>query len=99
MLGSISPTAAEAESAATTLTVTGSGFVEQSSVSWNGGSRPTSFVAPSRLTATIPASDLVSVVSHRERVEPGGYLLSMRDRLITSWGSDRWTLDLPASPN
>lgn len=75
VLGSISPTAVEAGSGATTLTVTGSGFVEQSSVSWNGGSRPTSFVSPSRLTATIPASDLVSAGTATVRVSspaPGG---------------------------
>ncbi len=44
-----------------TLTVVGSGFVDGSSVRWDGSSRPTTFVDSTRLTAAIPAADLTSI--------------------------------------
>ncbi len=44
-----------------TLTVVGTGFVEGSSVRWDGAPRPTVFVDSTRLTAAIPASDLTSI--------------------------------------
>ncbi|MGH9779511.1 MAG: IPT/TIG domain-containing protein, partial [Candidatus Acidiferrales bacterium] len=44
-----------------TVEVNGSGFVNGSSVvRWNGMNRLTSFMSPTQLTATIPASDLLS---------------------------------------
>ena len=44
-----------------TLTVVGSGFVDGSSVRWDGSARPTTFVDSTRLTATIAAADLTSI--------------------------------------
>jgi len=44
-----------------TLTVTGSGFVAGSVVDWNGGTRATTFVNGSKLTAAISASDINAV--------------------------------------
>lgn len=46
-----------------TLTVSGSGFLSTGTniVKWNGQPRTTHFVNPSRLTATIPDSDLTSI--------------------------------------
>jgi hypothetical protein len=41
-----------------TLTVNGTGFLSGSVVKWNGSSRTTTFVNNSRLTASIPASDV-----------------------------------------
>lgn len=41
-----------------TLTVTGTGFVNGSTVNWNGSPRTTSFVSSSKLTAAILASDV-----------------------------------------
>ncbi len=41
-----------------TLTVNGSGFDGGSVVRWNGADRPTTLLCPTRLSATIPASDL-----------------------------------------
>ncbi len=41
-----------------TLTVTGNGFANGSSVQWNGQARPTTYVSESQLTAVIPSSDL-----------------------------------------
>lgn len=57
-LTSISPTTVTAGSGATTLTVTGTGFVNTSAVQWNGNGLPTNFVSPTELTATISSADL-----------------------------------------
>ncbi len=54
----LSPSAVAAGGAAFTLTVTGTNFVDTSTVQWNGASRPTTFVSSTRLTAAIPASDI-----------------------------------------
>ena len=43
-----------------TLTVTGSGFVSDSVVNWNGSPRATTFVSSSQLTASISASDIAT---------------------------------------
>jgi len=43
-----------------TLTVTGSGFVSDSTVNWNGSPRTTTFISSSRLTASISASDIAT---------------------------------------
>jgi hypothetical protein len=58
-LTSISPTSAPAGSAALTLTVTGSGFINGAVVSWAGTPLPTTYVSATELTATISA-DLLS---------------------------------------
>ncbi len=42
------------------LTINGSGFVASSVVKWNGGNRPTSFVSPTQLIATVFASDIAA---------------------------------------
>ncbi len=54
----ISPRVAPAGGAARTLTVDGTGFTRGATIQWNGAARPTTFVSGSRLTTTIPASDL-----------------------------------------
>jgi hypothetical protein len=43
-----------------TLTVNGTGFFSNSVVKWNGLARTTNFVSSTRLTATIPASDIAT---------------------------------------
>lgn len=58
VLTSISPSSAIAGAAGFTLTLTGSAFVNLSSVLWNGSARPTTFVSSTSLTATIYASDV-----------------------------------------
>ena len=56
-----------------TLTVNGSNFVNGAIVRWNGSNRTTTFVSASRLTATIPASDITVVgVAAVSVVNPGG---------------------------
>jgi len=61
---SLAPTGATAGSAATTLTVTGAGFVPSSTVQWTTASATTqlatSYVSDTILTATIPAADVAS---------------------------------------
>jgi len=54
----MSPSAAVVGGPGFTLTVNGSGFDGGSVVRWNGADRPTTLVCPTRLSATIPASDL-----------------------------------------
>jgi hypothetical protein len=59
-LSSISPVRANGGGAAFTLTVTGSNFVSNSSVLWNGVARTTTFVDATGLQASIPATDLAA---------------------------------------
>ena len=59
-VASISPSSRTAGGAAFTLLVNGSGFVSTSTVRWNGGLRPTTFLSTSALTAQIAAGDIAS---------------------------------------
>jgi hypothetical protein len=59
-LASISPTAVTGGGAAFTLTVTGSGFVPNSTVRWNGSARTTTYVSATELHAAVTASDLAT---------------------------------------
>lgn len=71
----LSPSSVEAGSAAFPLTVTGSGFVADSRVHWQGSERPTTFVSASRLRAQISAADVASAGQLHVRVvtpAPGG---------------------------
>lgn len=58
VLTSISPSSAVAGGAGFTLTLTGSGFVNPSSVLWDGAARPTTYTSSTSLTATIYTADL-----------------------------------------
>jgi hypothetical protein len=53
----LSPTTVGWNSAAFTLTVTGSGFSPDAVVQWSGSPRPTSYVSSEQLTAKIAATD------------------------------------------
>jgi subtilisin family serine protease/subtilase family serine protease len=55
----LSPASAAAGGPGFTLTVHGANFFPASGVSWDGASRPTTFVSAGELRATIPASDLL----------------------------------------
>ncbi len=59
-LSSLSPNAAFKGDPAFTLTVTGTNFVPNSVVRWNGNSRTTTYVSSTQLTAAIPAADLTT---------------------------------------
>lgn len=72
---SLSPNSATAGGAAFTLTINGTGFINASSVWWNGSSRTTQFVSATQLTASIPASDIASAGTASVVVQnpaPGG---------------------------
>ena len=58
-----------------TLTVNGTGFVSSSVVNWNGNALATQFVSASKLTATVPAADVVTASTASVTVvtpPPGG---------------------------
>src|SRR5581483_3711565 len=67
-LSGINPSSTVAGSAAFTLSVTGSNFVNSATVEWNGANRTTSFVNNTQLTAMIPASDLTAATTASVRV-------------------------------
>jgi hypothetical protein len=56
----LSPSNIAAGSAGFNLTVNGSGFSNQSTVTWGGFNRTTTFVNANQLTAVIPASDITT---------------------------------------
>jgi len=60
MLTSLSPSSKTVGSPGFTLTVNGSNFVQGATVSWNNSARSTSFVSSIKVTAQIPATDLVT---------------------------------------
>ena len=53
----ISPTSITAGAGATTLDITGTGFVPSSGIDWNGAVLKTTFVSGTEVTATLPAAD------------------------------------------
>jgi len=59
-LSGLSPDSVIAGSGAFTLTLNGTNFIPASVVQVNGSNRTTTFVSSTRLTATIPASDVAS---------------------------------------
>lgn len=59
-LTSIDPPNKTSGEATFTLTVKGTNFVQASRVRWGGNDRTTTYVSATRLTATIPASDIAS---------------------------------------
>jgi hypothetical protein len=63
-LASILPATAPAGAGATTITVTGSGFLPASVVRWNGASRATSYVSSTQLTATVTTTDLSTAAAN-----------------------------------
>ncbi|MGH3371851.1 MAG: LamG-like jellyroll fold domain-containing protein, partial [Nocardioidaceae bacterium] len=54
----LAPESAVAGTAGLTLTVTGSGFMADSVVRWNGAARPTTFVSATEVRAALSAGDL-----------------------------------------
>jgi hypothetical protein len=60
LLNPLVPSAAIPGGAGFTLTVTGTGFVSGSVVTWNGGALATTYVSNCKLTAAVPASDIAT---------------------------------------
>jgi hypothetical protein len=59
-IASLSPTSAASGGPAFTLTVSGSNFVNSSTVKWNGAALVTSYVSAAQLTASVPAGNIAS---------------------------------------
>ncbi len=73
--GGLSPSSALLNGAAFTLTVTGSSFVNGSTVHWGNTALTTTFVNSGKLTASVPASDLTKAGTDNVTVvnpAPGG---------------------------
>ena len=71
----LSPSGAVVGGGAFTLTMTGSNFVFNSMVQWNGVNRPTTFVSKTQLLASIPSTDIMTVGTATVTVSsptPGG---------------------------
>jgi len=62
-LTTLTPNSATAGSPAFTLTADGANFVSGATVLWNGAARTTTFVSATRVTASIPASDIAAAAS------------------------------------
>ena len=90
------PDATKPGGAGFTLTVNGTGFVSGSVVHWNGNARATTFVSPSKLTATITASDIAVAGSglHRSESEPRLSFLSCGTRTAQCRRAMRWIRQL-----
>jgi len=74
-ISSLNPPSATAEGMAFSLMVTGTNFVSNSSVNWNGSPRTTTFGSATQLTASILASDIATAGSANVTVStpaPGG---------------------------
>ncbi len=87
---SLSPSSATAGGAGFTLTVTGSNFINGSTVQWNGASRTTTYVSSTQLTAAILAADIVSAGTATVTVfnpAPGGGTSNAQTFTISAPGS------------
>ncbi|NOT59237.1 MAG: hypothetical protein HOP19_03320, partial [Acidobacteria bacterium] len=85
-IASISPTSKQGGTGAFTLTVTGSGFVNESIVRWNGADRVTTFVNATQLTAAITADDIATAGTASVTVynsPPGGGISAAQTFTIT----------------
>jgi hypothetical protein len=74
-ISALSPATMLQGSSAFTLQVTGSNFTPQSIVQWNGVVRPTTYVSPTQLNASILAGDVATVGAAKVTVQsppPGG---------------------------
>ncbi|MDB5885614.1 MAG: hypothetical protein JWR74_1785, partial [Polaromonas sp.] len=74
-LSSLTPASNAAGGAAFTLTSTGTNFLANSKVFWNGAERPTTFVSATQLSAAIQASDIAAAGTAQVSVfnpSPGG---------------------------
>jgi uncharacterized protein (TIGR03437 family) len=70
---SITPTSAAAGGPGFTLSVVGAGYLSGATVQWNGSALTTTFVAPSQLNATVPASLIATQgTANVTVINPGG---------------------------
>jgi hypothetical protein len=74
-ISAVAPASITAGGPSFNLTVTGTNFVSNSTVQWNGSSRPTAFVSTTAVTATISAADIAAAATASITVfnaAPGG---------------------------
>jgi hypothetical protein len=70
---SLTPSNVTMGGSAFTLTVTGTNFANGAMVYWNGGTRPTTFVSATKVTADIAAADIATAQTLLVYVRnPGG---------------------------
>ena len=81
------PSAAIAGGPAFTLTVDGGSFVSGTTVLWNGTARSTTFVSPTRVTASIAAADIATAGSASVTVRNPDLQLSNARTFTISPGS------------
>ena len=87
LLSALAPANAAAGGPGFTLTVTGSGFVQASTVQWNGANRPTAFVSSTQLTAAISTTDISTLGTAPVTVAnplPGGGISAPLKFTVTS---------------
>lgn len=78
-LTSLTPNTVTAGDPAFTLTVNGSGFGTDSVVFWNGAALPTAYGTGSRVTAQVPATDVLAAGAFPVYVRSGGKNSAMMD--------------------
>ena len=86
---SLSPTSKVANTGAFTLTVNGTNFTSASVVRWNGSNRTTTYVSPTQLTASIPATDITAAGTASITVATGTAVSN----------AQIFTIDPPATPS
>jgi hypothetical protein len=72
VLDGLSPSSAQAGSPGITITATGTNFLPDSQISWSGDGMVTTYVSPTTITATIPASKFIAAGSVSVFVISGG---------------------------
>lgn len=94
------PTSVAPGSGAFTLTVNGGGFVNGSTIDWNGAPLATTFVSNAKLTAAVPAADTQNAGSAEITVtNPGtGTASNMVQFLVAAPGSNVFYQNAPNSP-
>ncbi len=81
-IGRLVPAAIPADAGDFELIVEGAGFSPSSIVHWNGAARPTTYQSPTRLTAMIPAADVISAGTTAVGVINGGTASGSREFII-----------------
>ena len=87
VLSSITPNTAVAGGASFTLTVNGTGFINGSTINWNGAAYTTTFVSSTQLTASFPAASIVLAATVPVTVytpTPGGGTSNAINFIITA---------------
>jgi len=99
-LSALTPNTAATGSAALTLKVSGTGFITESVIQWNGAALATTHSSSTSLTAQIPAMDLTTAATATVAVQnpaPGGGTSGTLPFAITSPGTNLTILGLEGS--